>query len=175
MNTPTLAAPGIVLRPLELSDAPALFIALSDADVQHYRRAAPHADIEETERYIVQTIASGHGWAITENGGEALGRLALRLIEGNAGEFGIVLRRTSQRRGLASKALRLVEDFAFDSLDLASLRAEIDAENNASIGLFTRMGFTRETAPTQSVVSHRGARANIVMRKRHHAHFRPAS
>jgi ribosomal-protein-alanine N-acetyltransferase len=173
VNTPTLAAPGIVLRPLELADADALFVALSDADVQLYRRAPPHGDVEETSRYISETLASGYGWAITESGGEALGRLALRLIQNDAGEFGIVLRRAAQRRGLALKALALVEAFAFAALNLSSLRAEIDAENEASVSLFTRAGFVREAGGT--FATHRGARDNIIMRKHQYAHLRPAS
>jgi ribosomal-protein-alanine N-acetyltransferase len=174
VNTPTLAAPGIVLRPLEFADAAALFVALGDAEVQFYRRAAPHGDVEETARYIQETLASGFGWAITESGGEALGRLALRLIEGDAGEFGIVLRRAAHRRGLAAKALALAEEFAFTQLNLRALRAEIDAANDASLALFARARFVREPL-SRSAATHRGVREHIIMRKRHHANFRTAS
>lgn len=162
--TPTLAGDGVVLRPLAISDTEALFVALSDPDVQHYRRAAPHADLAETQSYIETGIACGLAWAITENGGEALGRLALR-INGDVGEFGIVIRRAAQGRGLGLEAIRLAEAHALGALGLTQLRAEIDAENAASIALFTRAGFTREALVREGRESHRGVRDNVVMVK----------
>ena len=141
--TPTLAGDGVVLRPLAISDTEALFVALSDPDVQHYRRAAPHADLAETQSYIETGIACGLAWAITENGGEALGRLALR-INGDVGEFGIVIRRAAQGRGLGRKAITLASAWAFEDLGMTKLTADIDAENAASIALFTRCGFIQD-------------------------------
>lgn len=165
-NTPTLRADGIVLRPLLESDAEALFVALSDADVQLFRRAAAHADVSETRAYIEDTLArSRAAWAITEDGGEALGRLALR-VDGESGEFGIVLRRAAQRRGLARKAVALAEDYAFDALSLATLRADIDSENVASLALFRSAGFVHETFLPRHRVTKLGVRDSIVLEKR---------
>lgn len=163
--TPTLQAPGIVLRPLALSDAPTLFVALGDAEVQLYRRAAAHADVAETSAYIEDTLArSAAAWAITEDGGEALGRLALR-IKDNAGEFGIVLRRAAQRRGLGRAALALAEGYAFGALNLTALRADIDAENAASLALFRASGFCRETFMPAYRQTKLGLRDSIILEK----------
>lgn len=163
--TPTLSAPGIVIRPLVLSDAPALFVALGDAEVQIYRRAPAHKDVAETSAYIADTLArSAAAWAITEDGGEALGRLALRVKDG-AGEFGIVLRRTAQRRGLGRKALALAEGYAFDALSLTALRADIDAENTASLALFRASGFCRETFMPAHRQTKLGLRDSIILEK----------
>ncbi|WP_395646843.1 GNAT family N-acetyltransferase [Terricaulis sp.] len=160
--TPTLAGARIVLRPLLMADAKALFVALSDPEVQRYRKDAPHADVAETRAYIEKSHAAGLAWAITEDGGEALGRLALR-VNGRSGEFGIVLRRSAHRRGLALKALTLAEAYASDTLGLTRLTANIDAENAASIGLFERAGFAHD-APRRRV-SHLGARDEVVLTK----------
>jgi RimJ/RimL family protein N-acetyltransferase len=163
--TPKLTAPGIVLRPLLLSDAPALFVALGDAEVQLYRRAAAHTDVAETRAYIEDTLArSAAAWAITEGGGEALGRLALRVKDG-AGEFGIVLRRAAQRRGLGRKALALAERYAFGALNLTALRADIDAENTASLALFRASGFCRETFVPAHRHTKLGLRDSIILEK----------
>lgn len=165
-DTPTLNAPGIVLRPLLLSDAPALFIALGDPEVQHYRRAAAHADVAETETYLADTLArSAAAWAITEDGGEALGRLALR-VTGDVGEFGIVLRRTAHRRGLGFKAILLAQAYAFAALHLARLSADIDAENAASLALFERAGFTRGAYLHAHRTTKLGVRDSIILEKR---------
>jgi RimJ/RimL family protein N-acetyltransferase len=165
--TPTLAAPGIVLRPLVLADAPALFVALGDAHVQLYRQQSAHADVAETERYIADTLErSRAAWAITIDGGEALGRLALRVPESGVGEFGIVLRAAAQRRGLGLKTLTLAEAFAFGELGLRTLRATIDAENGASIALFAKAGFTQTALLPSHERTKLGLRASVVMEKR---------
>jgi [ribosomal protein S5]-alanine N-acetyltransferase len=166
-DTPTLTAPGIVLRPLLLSDAPALFVALSDPAVQHYRRAAAHADVAETRAYVEDTLArSRAAWAITEGGGEALGRLALRTPEAGVGEFGIVIRRAAHGRGLGLKAIGLAERFAFETLKLAVLRADIDAENAASLAVFRRAGFGHDALRRAYRTTKLGVRDSIILEKR---------
>ena len=154
-----------MLRPLLLADAPALFLALSDPEVQRYRRQHTHSSIEETERYIVETLQrSRAAWAISENGGEALGRLALRVDSVN-GEFGIVLRRTAQRQGLGTKALLLGEQFAFNDLKLQTLNAKIDSENAASRALFARHGYLEIGMHVRDPSTKLGARDSIIVRK----------
>jgi ribosomal-protein-alanine N-acetyltransferase len=164
--TPTLSAPGIVLRPLALTDAPALFVALSDPNAQRYRHASPHEDISETEAYVLNTLAmSRAAWAITEDGGEALGRLALRVPDAGIGEFGIVLRAAAHGRGLGFKALQCAESFAFTQLGLSKLTGNIDAENAASLVLFAKAGFTREALLTANRVTDLGVRDSVLMAK----------
>lgn len=166
-GTPTLTAPGIVLRPLLHDDAPALFVALGDAEVQLYRRAAAHADEAETRRYIEDTLARARAaWAITEDGGEALGRLALRVPAPGVGEFGIVIRRVAQGRGLGRKALALAEAYAFGQLGLTQLTADIDAENQASLALFRRAGFTGESFRPGYRTTKLGMRDSMLLNKR---------
>ncbi len=165
-GTPTLSAPGIVLRPLVAADAPALFVALGDPEVQLYRRQDAHSCIADTADYIAQTLAKSRAaWAITADGGEALGRIALRVPETGTGEFGIVVRAAAQRRGLSLKALALVETFAFGVLRLRTLRADIDAENSASQALFTRAGFARTKMTGARGVTNPGVRDSVVMVK----------
>lgn len=168
MTTPVLPGPGLVLRPLEVSDAAALFVAHADPETQKYRVAGPHKEVAETERYIRNTLARGHAWAITADGGEALGRIALRTPRAGVGEFGIFLRREAQGRGLASKAVRLVEAYAFGELDLHRLSAAIDPDNSASISLFLRAGFQREGLLRQHWRTHRGLRDAVIMGKLRH-------
>jgi [ribosomal protein S5]-alanine N-acetyltransferase len=165
-ETPTLAALGLVLRPLISADAAALFVALSDAEVQLYRRGDVHASIEETKHYIEDTLArSRAAWAITADGREALGRLALRVPEPGVGEFGIVIRRTAQRRGLGLKALILAEGWAFGTLRLTRLFADVDAENSASLAVFERAGFTREAFLPAHLTTKLGRRDSVILAK----------
>ncbi|MBX3430882.1 MAG: GNAT family N-acetyltransferase [Hyphomonadaceae bacterium] len=164
--TPTLTAPGIVLRPLIPTDAAALFIALSDPDVQLYRRAPAHTALFETQAYIADTLAKSRAaWAITIEGSEALGRLALRVPQPDTGEFGIVIRAAAQGRGLGLKAIQLAEDFAFGDVGVRVLRANIDIENAASRGLFARAGFQIAAHLTADRTTDLGVRDSVLMEK----------
>ncbi|HVY86594.1 MAG TPA: GNAT family protein [Caulobacterales bacterium] len=165
--TPTLRAEGVMLRPLEVADASALFLAHGDADAHRYWSGPPHKDEDETARYIEQTLTmmGADAWAITEDGGEALGRIALFVTREGVGEFGVILRREAQGRGIATKALKLVEAYAFDILNLHRLFADIDPDNSASFGLFLRGGFQREAVLKQNWKTHLGVRDSIIMAK----------
>lgn len=167
MTLPTLSGPGIVLRPLEISDAEALFAAHGDAETHHYWSAPAHRDVAETRRNIEETLALSHAraWAITEAGGEALGRVGLFPVRDGVGELGIIMRRDATGRGLASKAIRLVEEYAFGELGLHRLAADVDPDNNASLSLFLRAGFQREGLLRGNWVTHLGVRDSVILGK----------
>jgi RimJ/RimL family protein N-acetyltransferase len=164
---PTLEAPGVVLRALELADAEALHAAHGDPEAHHYWSSPAHRDVEQTRQYIANTLAmrGAHVWAITETGGEALGRIGLFAERAGVGEIGIIIRRQATGRGLASKALSLVEGYAFGSLGLHRMVADIDPDNSASISLFLRAGFEREALLRGNWKTHLGVRDSVIMGK----------
>ncbi len=168
-KVPRLNADGLVLRQLEPGDAPAMFIAHSDPLVkQHSHRSGDvHQDVAETEAYIKTALArpGAHVWAVTEDGGEALGRIALYVIREGVGEFGIILRRDAQGRGIASKAVALVSEYGFEKLGLHRLMADIDPENGSSLTLFIRNDFHREGVLKQNWKTHSGLRDSVIMAK----------
>ena len=167
MTLPTLQTPGAVLRPLELSDAEALFAAHGDERTHHYWSGPAHSDVEETRTYIADTLTmtGAHVWAITEDGGEALGRIALFVERTGVGEIGIIMTPSATGRGLASKALQLVVDYGFGPLDLHRIAADIDPDNNASLSLFLRAEFQREGLLRGNWKTHLGVRDSIIMAK----------
>ncbi len=162
---PHLDAPGVVLRPLEIADAISLFPAHGDPQAHHFWSSPALSSAEETARYIEQTInmPGAHVWAITEDGGEALGRIALFVVRDGVGEIGIILRREAQGRGLAAKALNLVIDHGFNDLGLHRIAADIDPDNSASISLFLRAGFQREGLLRGNWKTHLGIRDSVIM------------
>ncbi|MES1203691.1 MAG: GNAT family protein [Pseudomonadota bacterium] len=163
----TLRAEGVVLRPLEVNDAKALFLAHGDADIHRFWSGPPHRDEAETARSIEQTLTllGAQAWAITEDGGEALGRIALFVRREGVGELGVILRREAQGRGIAAKALKLVEAYAFEVLKLHRLFADVDPENSPSFSLFIRAGFQREAVLRQNWKTHLGLRDSIILAK----------
>jgi ribosomal-protein-alanine N-acetyltransferase len=166
-DTPTLTAPGIALRPLRVEDAPALFIAHSDPAVHHFWSGPAHESLGETERYINDTIATPGAlcWAITKDGGEALGRIGLFEKREGVAEFGIILRRDAHGLGLGRKSIELAGAYGFEKLGLHRLVADIDPDNAASLALFTRAGFVREGLLRQNWKTHLGRRDTVLMAK----------
>lgn len=164
---PTIATEGAVLRPLELSDADALFAAHGDARTHLYWSGPAHDNVEQTRAYIADTMAmpGAHVWAITESGGEALGRIALFVQREGVGEIGIIMAPAATGRGLASKALKLAVEYGFGPLDLHRIAADIDPDNNASISLFLRGGFQREGLLRGNWKTHLGVRDTLMMAK----------
>lgn len=167
MKEKRLEAPGVVLRPLTLADAEALYAAHSDAATHHYWSSPPHKSVEETRTYIADTLAikGAHVWAITESGGEALGRIGLFIEREGVGEIGVIMRPDATGRGLASKALDLVLTQGFDALGLHRIAADIDPDNTNSISLFLRAGFQREGLLRGNWKTHLGVRDSVIMGK----------
>ncbi len=167
MTPSTLNAPGAIVRPLDLGDADALFAAHGDERTHHYWSGPAHRDVEETRAYIADTLAmtGAHVWAITEDGGEALGRIALFVQREGVGEIGIIMSPDAQGRGLASKGLQLVLDYGFGALELHRIAADIDPDNSASISLFLRAGFQREGVLRGNWKTHLGIRDTVMMAK----------
>ena len=162
---PRLEAPGVVLRPLELSDAEALFAAHSDPHTHQYWSSAAHKSVAQTAAYIEDTIAVGHAWAITESGGAALGRIALFQLREGVADIGIIMRPDATGRGFASKALALVCEYGFSTLELHRIGADVDPDNSASLSLFLRAGFQREGLLRGNWKTHLGVRDSVILGK----------
>lgn len=166
--TPTLSGGGLVLRPLDAKgDAAALFAAHGDERTHQYWSGPAHKTVEETAAYNQGTIdmKGARVWAITEDGGEALGRIALFVEREGVGEVGIIMRRDATGKGLASKALKLVDDYGFGELNLHRIAADIDPDNSASISLFLRAGYQREGLLRGNWKTHLGIRDSVIMGK----------
>ena len=170
MTLPTLSTAGAVLRPLAVSDAEALFAAHGDAKTHQFWSAPPHKNVAETRANIEAMLQAPnvHSWAITEAGGDALGRISLMIQREGVGEIGVIMRREATGRGFAFKALELVQDYAFNTLKLHRLGADIDPDNSASISLFLRGGFQREGLLRGNWKTHLGVRDSVIMGKLKH-------
>lgn len=166
ISVPRLEAPGVVLRQLKVGDAAALFPAYSE-ESERPRATAAHKNVSQTEAHIKAMLerSGAHVWAVTEDGGEALGRIALYVFREGVGEFGVLLRREAQGRGLASKAVELVAAYGFEKLGLHRLMADIDPDNSASLTLFIRNNFVREGVLKQNWKTRVGLRDSVIMAK----------
>jgi RimJ/RimL family protein N-acetyltransferase len=149
---PVLTGERVRLRALRADDADALFAMKSDPRVMRYWSHAPWTDraqavaqLEQLERD--RETSEFYQWAITVDGGDALvGTMSLFALNRaqKRADVGYSLASDVWGRGYATEALKLAVDFAFGTLGLARLEADIDPRNEASCRLVERIGFTRE-------------------------------
>jgi len=161
---PVLRGERVTLRPLTIDDAPALHVAHSDKAVHLYWSEPEYSKLEQTRAHIAATIAKSESWAITESGGEALGRISLFRTRAGVGEIGLLIRKAAQGKGLVSAALSLVVAHAFAN-SYHRLVADIDPDNASSLRLFERAGFVREGVLRQNWITHLGKRDTVLLAK----------
>jgi len=84
-------------------------------------------------------------WAVTRPDDDtALGWVTLMHVREGVDEVGIILRRQVWRRGYAREAIGAAITYGFETQRKHRMVADIDPDNEASIRLFDRLGFTLE-------------------------------
>ena len=140
------------LRPSNPTDAEGMLAMLSDHESMKYWSDQPISDLDTAIEVLdkdLESDAQGNSmcWAITFKGQDKMiGKCILFQFsqENHRAEIGYILNRKYWRQGLTYQALGAVIDFAFNTLKLHRIEADIDTENLASIGLLEKLGFKRE-------------------------------
>jgi RimJ/RimL family protein N-acetyltransferase len=145
---PELLAGGLVLRAWRLADAPALVRAYADPDIHRWHcRSLSLPEAQAWIAFEAERWAQEHGgsWAITRNG-VPQGRVGLggvSLAEARAGVTYWVLPE-ARGRGVATRALAAVAEWAFGVASLHRLELDHSTQNVASCRVATKAGFTVE-------------------------------
>jgi len=86
--------------------------------------------------------------------GEKLGYISLRIVnhEAKVAEVGFMLKASAQRKGVGSKALKLIKQYAFDTLLLNKLVAFCSVDNSGSFKLLEKEDFFRESCLKQNTL-----------------------
>lgn len=149
---PVLQTERLVLRKIEISDAPQLFLLRSNTGVMEYldRPMAQHInDAVDLIHKITDSLKTNDGitWAITlKNDPGLIGTIGYwRIIKDHfRAEIGYMLDLAYQRKGFMQEAMRTVLDFGFSEMKLHSVEANVNPANAASARLLERIGFTKE-------------------------------
>jgi ribosomal-protein-alanine N-acetyltransferase len=149
---PSIETPNLVLRQVTDADLPALFDVFSHAEVVRYWSAPALPDLgaaAELARSIDDGRRSGRllQWALTRRGDDRLiGTCTLASIDRahRRTEIGYALARQCWGLGLMAEALPALLRFAFETLGLHRIEADVDPRNAASIRTLRRLGFRLE-------------------------------
>jgi ribosomal-protein-alanine N-acetyltransferase len=169
-RTLVLESERVRLRPLEETDADAMFLYASDPEVTRYLPWHPATTVDNVRPFLVEQSwrrRKGTGYAfavILRETGEMIGSVSLMSVR-RRGLWGCVGRREAEMgyvsgqqtwgKGLMTEAARLCLQFAFEELRLHRVHAWVDKENLASRRVLEKIGMIAYDTDNQSVKGER--------------------
>ncbi len=150
----------IKLTPFDEPDK-ALFIEISMCPLlmEHVHDSFSY---EEAEKAFISKSQpwnfESRGWfalGITDiSSGEKLGNIGLKIVNHvvKIAEVGFMIKQSAQGKGVASEAVKLLKDFAFNELYLNKLVATCSVNNEGSYRLLEKQGFIREGCLKQNAM-----------------------
>jgi [ribosomal protein S5]-alanine N-acetyltransferase len=147
-----LRTPRLVLRPQQSDDAQGLFAIFSDPVATRYLSRLRWSTIEQAHESLAKDAQARAAGQILRLAVEVAGQPGLKgqiLLfnferPSRRAEIGYILAPTLWGQGYMHEALAALVDFAFSTLDLNRLEAEIDPRNEASARSLERLGFAKE-------------------------------
>jgi RimJ/RimL family protein N-acetyltransferase len=148
IELPTLTDGEIALRPARESDIPAIVAACRDPEIARWTRVPSPYMREDAERFLAIAAAearAGHGvaLAVADAANRLVGTVGLMELDGEGyGEIGYWTAADARGRGIASRAVMLVRDWAHAALGLTTIEILPHRDNRASQRVAERAGFT---------------------------------
>lgn len=141
----------LILRPLKISDAPALFKYRSDKFINRYQGWIPE-NLEEVEDFIENKIAKKfnkiESWfqfaVVLKESDELIGDLGLHFLENDVVEIGCTIAQQQQGKGFATEVLKAAIEFLFSRFNKHKIIGSVDPRNSASIAMLQKLGFQKE-------------------------------
>jgi glyoxylase I family protein len=147
-DEPLIRTERLVLRPLRMADAEALFQVFGDTDTMRYWSRPPVKMLSEMQEIISRNLPPQNrakaSFAITRDGSRALGCVNFYGEHDSISGLGYILDKASWGQGFVAEAVRAAVDYGFDVLKLHRIWLEIDPRNYASIRVAEKAGFTAE-------------------------------
>ena len=167
MELPTLRDGDLVLRPKVLGDADALTAACQDPEIQRWTFVPSPYTRADADHFIAlseQEAAAGtavHLVAVDAEGGRVLGSFSIMELdrEPGYGEIGYWVAKEARGKGVATRAVILLRDYAASELGLDLIELIIHEGNTPSKRVAERTGFLdigeKRLAPRQEGATER--------------------
>ncbi|MEV7567789.1 GNAT family N-acetyltransferase [Streptomyces tanashiensis] len=144
------AGGGLLMRPWEPADAPVFLSAYQDEELRRWHTRRPSTGTRVLEwfdayRQDWEREKGGH-WAITRDGTEVLGRIALRGLDFDDGVADVAywVLPAARGAGAASRALSALSVWALDEIGFHRLELDHSTRNPASCGVAVKCGYVLE-------------------------------
>ena len=140
------------IRPLTEKDVEELFAIYSDAETMKFWSCLPYTDVSQSREQVERAMASFQKGEAVElavihkEEDRFIGKLSIFNIHepSQRAEVGYILSRSVWKQGFMREAMTALIQYAFGSLHLRRLEADIDPENKASAALLQKLGFEKE-------------------------------
>lgn len=142
-----IATQKLTLRPIELTDASAIFSYTSDPRVARFTHWNAHASIEDTIQYIshIQQNTNSHVWGITlPESNMLIGECSITQHEDGRAELYYALAYNQWGNGYATQALTALLSITEEIPSIDRLEAWIISENLASCRVAQKTGLHLE-------------------------------
>jgi RimJ/RimL family protein N-acetyltransferase len=150
LEKPVLIGKVVTLRPINKSDAPHMFAALSDEESMRLTGTQQSYSLEQVEKFCkaVSVADDRADYAITINGDPTyIGEAVLNEIdwENRNASFRIALAsHQSFGKGFGTEATQLILNYGFGTLKLHRIELEVYDFNPRAIRVYEKVGFVRE-------------------------------
>jgi RimJ/RimL family protein N-acetyltransferase len=160
----------LLLRAYARDDAAEITRLLNDTEMARFLMVIPHPFVEFDARQLVKAawrrITGGRGFdlliTVKDGGNRPVGSVGVGLHdEGSRAELGFWIGRDYWGRGYASEAARRMIAFATETLGVARLTGTVAADNDASLAVLARLGFT-ETGRGEKRVPSTGEMRDVI-------------
>jgi [ribosomal protein S5]-alanine N-acetyltransferase len=144
----TLEGERVVLRPVELADAPDMFVFVADPDVVHFLPWYPASQLRGVQSFLEQQRGrrrSGESLAfsvIWKETGKVIGSTDIMQLQARDKhvELGYILAKEFWGKGVMTEAAALSRDYIFASLKRPTIVAFADHENIGSRRVLEKIG-----------------------------------
>jgi ribosomal-protein-alanine N-acetyltransferase len=140
-----IETPRLVLRPIELTDAPDVFAYAADPRVLRYTTAVTPTRVEETEAWLRNVLADAHTlmWAIRlTSSSTVIGAIELGMLSSVTASVHYALAQIHWGRGLMTEAVQAVSRWAFEAFpDLHEIATSVAKANPGSVRVLDKCGY----------------------------------
>lgn len=150
----------LILRPIEKTDAEAVFSYRSDAWINRYQGWIP-ASISDVHYFINYKVSPEINlpgtWVqfvlIKKDTNELIGDIGVHFLASDTFqvEMGCTLNKLYHGKGYATEALKQMIRHLFEQLNKRRITASIDPRNESSIKLYEKLGFRKEAHFRESI------------------------
>ncbi len=146
---PTLSAAGLVLEPLTVAHAVAMFDVLVDGQIYRHLDYGPPSSVEYL-RGVYEQLAAGRSpdgseiwlnWIVRIPGQPPMGFVQATVIPESRAWIAYVLSSRHWGKGHAFAATRAMLDFLVNTLGITRFLASVEVQNRRSIALLERLSF----------------------------------
>lgn len=150
---PEIATTRLLLRQLKPADDQTLFMLRSNREAMKYIDRPIAASVDDARDLMArmdQGLADNSGivWMIClkDQPDDVIGTIGYHRIDkpNYRAEIGYMLHPDFHRKGLMQEAIMPVINYGFDAMKLHSIEANVNPNNEASIGILLKNGFLKE-------------------------------